>query len=265
MHHTRPLRVAVTAAILVIAVAALAQQATEKSYRNPAGYPPHDRSRPYPVKVEPGEKPGDAPSDAIVLFDGSTLDHFRKADGSAPGWKIAEDKSLEVVPSAGDLFTKQEFADAQIHLEFKTNPASPGSDQHRSNSGVKIGPYEIQILDTYENKTYPDGMAGAIYGQYPPQVNATRKAGDWQTLDIVYRAPRFADDGSLTKPAAFTVHLNGVLVLDAVASTGPTSVLQGRRQDYKPHGPVSIMLQDHRDDPIWFRNIWARPLDPATW
>ena len=253
------------AAALLAASAAVIAQSTEQHYRNPASYRPHSNDRPTPTKVEPGERPTDAPSDAIILFDGSNLDSFRNARNQPAGWKIADDGSLEVVPNAGDIFTKQEFSDVQLHLEFKTNPESPGRGQSRSNSGVKFaGLYEVQILDSYTNNpTYPDGMTGAVYSQYPPLVNATKQAGQWQTYDIIYRAPRFDDEGNLTHPASVTALLNGVLVLDNALVIGPTSTPGNRRLEYSAHGPASIMFQDHRDDPIWFRNMWIRELDPA--
>lgn len=229
--------------------------------RNPYNWEIHDENRPQPPKVDPGPYAGPvpAPDDAIKLFDGSGFDHWH-TDGNEPGWKIIEDMdAMQVVPESGDIVTRESFGDVQLHVEFKTYPDSPGSGQSRSNSGVFFGPYEVQVLDTYENKTYPDGMAGSIYGQYPPRVNASRPAGEWQTYDIVYRAPHFNDEGDVEQPARITVFHNNVLVQDSEPLIGRTS--HGERTGYNPHGDVNLRLQDHRDDPIHFRNIWLRELD----
>lgn len=227
--------------------------------RSPRNHRIHDEDRQQPPVVDPGAAgpPAPAPSDAIVLFDGSGLDAWRAKEGAEPEWKIS-DGNLQVVPGAGDIQTDRTFGDIQLHVEFRTDPESSGSGQHRSNSGVFFGPYEIQILDSHENKTYPDGMAAAIYGQYPPLVNASRPAGQWQTLDIVYRAPEFDEDGEVTSPTRITIFHNGVLVQDNEELIGPTSHIL--RRSYQAHGDVPIILQDHRDDPVEFRNIWVREL-----
>src|SRR5690625_1666724 len=179
------------------------------------GWKVHDSERPAPPVVDPGAagEPVPAPSDAIVLFDGSGLDEWRAADGSEPKWKVIEDR-IQVVPGAGDIQTVREFGDIQLHVEFQTDPDSKGKSQSRSNSGVFIGPYEVQVLDSYENPTYADGSAASIYGQYPPLVNASRAPGEWQTYDIVYCAPEFSDAGGVLNAARVTVFDNHFLVQD---------------------------------------------------
>jgi hypothetical protein len=249
--------------LLFIAAAAAGVAAASNLFgsgdRSPQNHAIHDPDRPQPPVVDPGPAgpPAPAPSDAIVLFDGSGLDEWRAPDGSAAGWRVIDGK-LQVVPRAGDIHTARLFGDVQLHVEFKTYVDSPGEDQRRSNSGVFFGPYEVQVLDSYRNETYPDGMVASIYGQYPPLVNAARPPGEWQTFDIVFRAPVFGETGEVLQPARMTVFHNGVLVQDNEELIGPTS--HGERKPYRAHGPLPIRLQDHRDDPIHFRNIWVREL-----
>jgi hypothetical protein len=220
-----------------------------------------DRNRPAPAAVDPGApgtetSPGRAPSDAIVLFDGKDLSKWTQKDGSPAKWKVA-DGYFEVVPKTKDIVTKQPFGDMQLHVEFR-EPAPPvGEDQDRGNSGVIImGLYEIQVLDSYQSKTYPDGQAGAVYGQYPPLVNVSRPPGQWQTYDIVFHAPRFDDSGKLVRPAHVTVLQNGVLVQDNVEIRGPTAT----GEPYKAHAAkLPLQLQDH-NHPVRYRNIWVREL-----
>jgi Domain of Unknown Function (DUF1080) len=224
----------------------------------------HDRNRPAPVAVDPGApgtetSPGRAPADAIVLFDGKDLSKWAHKDGSPAKWKVA-DGYFEVVPKTKDIFTRQPFGDMQLHVEFR-EPAPPvGEDQDRGNSGVIImGLYEIQVLDSYQSKTYPDGQAGAVYGQYPPLVNVSRPPGQWQTYDIVFHAPRFDDSGKLLRPAHVTVLLNGVLVQDGVEIHGPTATGEA----YKAHAAkLPLELQDH-NHPVRYRNMWVRELADA--
>jgi hypothetical protein len=222
---------------------------------------PHDRNRPAPAAVDPGApgaetSPGRAPSDASVLFDGKDLSKWTQKDGSPAKWIVA-DGYFEVVPKTKDIITKQPFGDMQLHVEFR-EPAPPvGEDQDRGNSGVIImGLYEIQVLDSYQSKTYPDGQAGAVYGQYPPLVNVSRPPGQWQTYDIIFHAPRFDDSGKLLRPAHVTVLQNGVLVQDNVEIHGPTST----GEPYKAHAAkLPLELQDH-NHPVRYRNIWVREL-----
>jgi Domain of Unknown Function (DUF1080) len=223
----------------------------------------HDPDRPTPPVIDPGrpstqDLPGRPPSDAVVLFDGKDLSQWAHKDGSPAKWRV-ENGYLEVVPKSGYIYTRDSFGDCQLHVEF-AEPASPkGESQERGNSGVFLmGLYEIQVLDSYENRTYADGQASAVYGQYPPLVNASRPPGQWQTYDIVFHGPRFDKEGKLTRPARVTVLHNGVLVQDNVELTGPTA--HKARPPYVPHAEkLPLALQDH-GNPVRFRNIWIREL-----
>ncbi|MGC1618881.1 MAG: DUF1080 domain-containing protein [Candidatus Acidiferrum sp.] len=223
----------------------------------------HDLNRPVPPVIDPGSsstqaEPGRPPSDATILFDGKDLSKWQQDDGSAAKWKI-ENGYVEVVPKTGELRTKETFGDCQLHVEFREPTPPHGESQERGNSGVFLmGLYEVQVLDSYENKTYADGQASAIYGQYPPQVNAARPPGEWQWYDIVFHGPRFDASGKLLRKARFTVFHNGVLVQDNVEPTGPTA--HGERPPYKPTPEkLPLALQDH-GNPVRFRNIWIREL-----
>jgi 3-keto-disaccharide hydrolase len=226
-------------------------------------WPIHDETRPQPKVVDPGVGPADRPQappgDAVVLFDGKDLSRWRTAGGGSPAkWKLV-DGAMEVVKGAGDIQTADPFGDSQIHVEWMTPAPGAGEGQQRGNSGVfPMGMYEVQVLDSYQNKTYPDGQAAALYGQSPPLVNASRPPGQWQTYDIVFRGPRFGADGKLRRPARVTVFHNGVLVQDARELTGPTA--HKARPPYAPHAPkLPLKLQDH-GDPVRYRNIWIREL-----
>ena len=219
-------------------------------------YRVHDKMRPRPRVVTPGADSNQPPSDAIVLFDGTDLSAWKGRDGDAP-WTVGNGY-MQVLPKSGGIETKEHFGDCQLHLEWAAPAEVKGDSQGRGNSGVFfMGLYEIQVLDCYDNPTYADGTTGAIYGEYPPLVNACRKPGEWQTYDIVWKGPRF-DGETLTRPASVTVFLNGVLLhLDQplLSPTGHRDVYE-----YSPHpetGPLS--LQDH-GDLVRFRNIWYRPL-----
>jgi len=223
----------------------------------------HDPDRPVPAIVTPGtsstpDVPGKPPSDAIVLFDGTGLEQWLSADGSTAKWKV-EKGYFEVVPKTGNIHTKNSFGDCQLHVEFSVPDPPHGESQGRGNSGVFLmSTFEIQVLDSYENKTYADGQAGAVYGQYPPLVNASRPPGQWQNYDIVFHGPRFDSSGKLLHPARITVFQNGVLVQDNVEPTGPTE--HNERPPYKP-GPdkMPLALQDH-GQPVRYRNLWIRLL-----
>jgi len=225
-----------------------------------SGYHVHDGERPQPRLVGPGmpgteEQAGRAPSDAMVLFDGTDLSQWRGKDGAA-GWKV-ENGYVEVMPGTGDITSVPAFGDIQLHLEWAAPSVVKGESQGRGNSGVFLmGRYEIQVLDCYNNPTYADGTTGAIYGQYPPLVNACRMPGAWQTYDILWTAPRFEGDRLVT-PAYVTVLHNGVVLHNHRALLGAT----GHRNTppYTPHGDGPIRLQDH-GDLVRFRNIWVRPL-----
>jgi len=166
---------------------------------------------------------------------------------------------VEVVPGTGAIATKQGFGDVQLHIEWAAPTPAKGEGQERGNSGVFLmGMYEVQVLDSYRNKTYPDGQAGAVYGQYPPLVNASRPPGEWQTYDIVFHGPRFDAGGKLLRPARMTVVFNGVLVQDNVVLTGPTA--HQTRPPYAAHPEkLPLSLQDH-GNPMRFRNIWVREI-----
>jgi hypothetical protein len=224
---------------------------------------PHDTTRPRPPAVQPGPAPVEprpAPSDAIVLFEGKDAAQWRAADGGAVRWRLTAG-ALEVVPHSGDIETVRGFGDCQLHIEWATPTPPEGRDQERGNSGVYLmGLYEIQVLDSYQNRTYADGMAGAVFGQYPPLVNASRPPGDWQSFDIVFHRPRFDANGMLREPATVTVFQNGVLVQDHVVLTGPTAY--GKRPPYRAHASrLPLRLQDH-GIPVRFRHIWIRDLEP---
>ncbi|HXX99563.1 MAG TPA: DUF1080 domain-containing protein [Candidatus Limnocylindrales bacterium] len=223
----------------------------------------HDLNRPLPPVITPGtnstlDTPGKPPSDAIVLFDGRDLSLWRSVDGSPAKWKV-EHGYMEVVPTTRNIHTKDSFGDCQLHVEFAEPLPAVGESQERGNSGVFLmNTYEIQVLDSYENKTYADGQAAAVYGQYPPLVNAARPPGQWQSYDIIFHGPRFDPKGKLLRPARVTVFHNGVLVQDNVELTGPTE--HGERPPYKP-GPdkAPLGLQDH-GTLVRYRNIWIREL-----
>ncbi|HET7746905.1 MAG TPA: DUF1080 domain-containing protein, partial [Vicinamibacteria bacterium] len=219
------------------AAALLLGAARAAGVQAPKEAPIHDENRPQPKVVDPGPAPagaGPVPSDAIVLFGGRDLARWRaKKDGGPARWKV-EDGYMEVVKGAGDIQTEQGFGDCQLHVEWAAPAAATGEGQHRGNSGVFLmGRYEVQVLDSYRNRTYPDGQAAALYGQYPPLVNASRPPGEWQTYDIVFRAPRFDAGGRLLRPARITVLHNGVLVQDGRELTGPTA--HQKRPPYEAH------------------------------
>ena len=226
----------------------------------------HDTDRPLPAVIDPGtsstqDSPGRAPSDAVVLFDGKDLSKWAHKDGSAAKWKV-ESGYAEVVAKTGYIYTREAFGDCQLHVEFSEPTPPKGESQDRGNSGVFLqGLYETQVLDSYHSKTYADGQAGAIYGQYPPLVNASRAPGQWQVYDIVFHGPRFDKDGKLLRPARETVFHNGVLVQDNVELTGPTA--HGKRPPYEPQSEkLPLALQDH-GHPVRYRNIWIRELKTA--
>lgn len=223
-------------------------------------WPVHSIDRPRPPVVAPGPAgpPTPAPSDAIVLFDGKALSQWMGAD-SAPAKWLVKDGYVEVVGGTGSITSRRGFGSVQLHIEWATPAPPSGEGQERGNSGVFLmGLYEIQVLDSYQNVTYADGQAAAIYGQVPPLVNASRPPGQWQTYDIVFHRPVFATDGSVTRPARVTVFHNGVLVHDDDALTGRT--VHGRPAQYRPHPDrLPLMLQDH-GNPVRYRNIWVREL-----
>jgi len=225
-------------------------------------WPPNSMDRPKPPVVDPGPEraPVPPPSDAIVLFDGKDLSQWRTGAGdSTPAKWIVRDGYVEVAPGTGTMLTRRAFGDVQLHLEWAT-PAPPhGDGQERGNSGVFLmGMYEIQVLDGWHNVTYADGYQGAVYGQTPPLVNASRAPGQWQTYDIIFHRPRFGPDGRVLRPARVTVLHNGVLVQDNTEITGRT--VHGAVAHYAPHADrLPLGLQDH-ENPVRYRDIWIREL-----
>jgi hypothetical protein len=229
----------------------------------PSAWPQHSMERPKPPAVNPGPFPGStpAPSDATVLFDGTSLALWRLNDSLAEPakWKVGGGY-MEVVPGSGGIRTAAGFGDAQVHVEWSSPALAEGSGQDRGNSGVfMMGQYEVQVLDSHGNETYADGQAGSVYGQYPPLVNPIRPPGEWNSYDIVFHRPRFDAAGKVEKPATMTVFFNGVLVQDGVVLVGPTS--NQERRPYTAHADrLPLSLQDHGHR-VRFQNIWIRTLE----
>ena len=212
---------------------------------------------PVPPVVTPGLNQA-APSDAIVLFDGTNLNSWVTEKGDTPGWTI-ENGELTIKPGSGAIVTKQSFADCQLHLEWRAPAVVVGDGQGRGNSGIKLqSRYEVQVLDSYNNPTYVNGQAGAIYKQHIPEVNVSRPPGEWQAYDIIYSAPRFNNDGSVKTPAFITVLQNGVLVQNHVEIKGTTEN-RGQPKYEKHPFQQPLLLQEHKN-PVSFRNIWIREL-----
>ena len=218
--------------------------------------------QPQPSVVTPGQN-GHPPSDAVVLFDGSNLSHWVHTNGHPARWAL-QNGEMVCNTGAGDIQSRDKLGSAQIHVEFATPNMPTQHDQARGNSGVYLqGRYEVQILDSYQNPTYPNGSCGALYGQHAPRVNASRPPEQWQSYDIVFHAPKCAQ-GEILQPGTLTLFHNGVLVQDHVVILGPTS--GAATDDVCTPGP--LLLQDHfhpdaKATPMRFRNIWYRPLDSA--
>ncbi len=220
----------------------------------------HDPNRPQPRVVEPGAVPSPEPvkppSDAVVLFDGTNFDQW-VGDKGAPTWKL-EDGAMTAVPGQGGIRTKQKFGDCQLHIEWRAPNPPRGQGQDRGNSGVfLLNRYEIQVLDCYQAQTYADGTTGALYGVWPPLVNACRKPGEWNTYDIIFTGPRFKEN-QLETPAYVTVLLNGIVLHNHQAELGPTVWRAVAKYSPQPSEDV-IALQEH-GHPVSFRNIWVRKL-----
>ena len=223
---------------------------------------------PVPAVITAGKSAGDAPSDAVILFNGKNLDEWVPAsDPASPKkWKIS-DRAIIVDKAAGDLQTKRKFVDFQLHIEYRIPEDIAGSGQARGNSGIFLaalpwgaGGYELQVLDNFKNKTYVNGQAGSLYKQSAPLVNVCRQPGEWQSYDVIWTAPRFNDDGTVKTPARATVLHNGVLVQNNTVLKGDTPYIG--QPAYRKHGPAPIKLQAHGDDskPISYQNIWVRNL-----
>lgn len=262
LKSVRTLWVVLVMITLILPIAAIAQSSCAASAGSPA-WRVHDGERPRPPIITPPtpstqDQAGLAPSDAVVLFDGKDLSNWRAMDGGPAKW-IVKNGFMESVRGAGYVRTLQGFGDCQLHVEFMTPTPGEGTSQGRGNSGVFLmGVYEIQVLDSYDNITYADGQCSAVYGQYPPQVNVCRKPGEWQTYDVLFKAPRFNAQGELLRPAYLTVFQNGVLTQDHVEIQGPTNWCS--RSPYSPHPEkLPLSLQDH-GNPVRYRNIWVREL-----
>ena len=226
-------------------------------------YEAHDSRRPQPPVITPGsfstqDHPGRPPSDAIVLFDGKDLSRWESVKGGDAPWNVV-DGDIQCVPGSGNIQTRQQFGDVQLHVEWLEPQGTKGRSQDRGNSGVFLqGLYEIQVLDNYKSETYADGMAGAIYGQYPPLVNASRPQGEWQTYDIIFHIAKL-HDGKVVRPARVTAFFNGVLAQDDADLIGPTGhqILATYPASLPDRGP--LQLQDH-NSPVRYRNVWVREL-----
>jgi hypothetical protein len=268
----------VSAAMSVLAMSACVHRSAQpapgsaspsRAAQTPARGRPEDTEvwEPVPRVVTPGSTVGAPPSDAIVLFDGSSLDAWVSTRDKSPArWTVADGR-VTVVKASGNIETKRSFTDYQLHIEWRIPENITGTGQARGNSGLFLastGPgdagYELQILDSYNNKTYVNGQAGSIYKQFIPLVNASRPPGEWQSYDVIWTAPRFNDDGSLRTPARVTAFHDGVLIQNAVELRGETVYIG--QPKYTKHGPAPIKLQAHGDpsEPISFRNIWVREL-----
>ena len=248
-------RAAVVIGLFAVGAIVIAQEKKDEPKKEPEKkevkqYKPGDMSRPRPKVIDPGtttptEPPGKPPSDAVVLFDGTSLkeEWVRGGKDQEITWKV-ENGYAEI--KGGNIQTKRKFGDSQVHIEWATPKEVKGSSQGRGNSGVYLGGFsEVQVLDSFNNDTYPDGQAAALYGRFPPLVNASRKPGEWQVYDIVAQLPK-VEDGKVTRPGRITVLHNGVLVHHAVEFPGK-------------FGEFNILLQDH-GNPVRYRNIWVRKL-----
>ena len=236
--------------VLFVSASASAQQA------KPADTEVWD---PEPAVVRAGSGTG-PPSDATVLFDGSNLDAWKSQKGGGDAaWQIEGDV-MTVVRGSGGIETREGFGDVQLHVEWRTPEKVVGESQGRGNSGVFLmGRYEVQVLDSFENRTYSNGQAASVYKQHIPLVNASRGPGEWQSYDIIFMAPRFSSSGTVERPATLTVFHNGVLVQNHVELRGPTVFIG--KPEYEAHArKLPISLQDH-GNPVSFRNIWVRELD----
>lgn len=251
-----PLRTALAGAALLAAPALLAAQQIRQPM--PTDYPQHSMDRPQPPIITPGNQLGQAPSDAIVLFNGKDLSEWVGDSNQPAPWTMGKG-FFSVKPESGDIHTRRAFGDVQLHVEWSAPTPPKGESQERGNSGVFLMQhFEVQVLDSWHNVTYADGAASAIFGQYPPLVNAVRPPGEWNVYNIIFHAPRWHTDGTLADSARMSVMLNGVLVQDNVALTGPTAYQQ--RPPYTHQADrLPIELQDHHY-PVRFRNIWVREL-----
>jgi hypothetical protein len=255
----------------ILAVASLASITAFLVAQEPAKPKPEDTEvwEPVPPIVTPGATNSDPPSDAIVLFDGKNLDQWVSAQDHSPAkWEVANGVlTVSKAQGVGNIETKRSFKNYQLHIEWRIPENITGTGQARGNSGVFLastGPgddgYELQVLDSYNNKTYVNGQAASIYKQSPPLVNPNHKPGEWQSYDVVWTAPTFNEDGSLKTPAFATVFFNGVLVQNHFQLKGQTLYIG--QPFYKKYDSAPIKLQAHGDksEPLSFRNIWIRDI-----
>ena len=265
VHAKFPLLI-ILAAIATVSLAAQTQQAPAAAALGPK-HEDTEFYQPVPPVVTPAATPGAAPSDAVVLFDGHDVSQWVAAkDSTTPAdWEVHDGVMTVKKGGLGNIETKQKFKDYQLHLEWKIPASITGEGQGRGNSGVFLAStgkgdagYEMQIMDSYNNPTYTNGMLGSVYKQAVPLANAARKPGEWSSYDIVWTAPRFNDDGTVKSPAFVTVLLNGVLVENHFELKGET--LYVGKPVYKAYDTAPIKLQAHGDksEPISFRNIWVR-------
>lgn len=246
-----------TIVLLFFTVAVMAQEEKQSDKMIPEMTEKWD---PEVSKITPGETPTDAPSDAIVLFDGKDLENeWTNGDGQAPGWLVA-DGCVTVKGGTGTIETKRVFEDFQLHIEWRSPAEVIGESQGRGNSGIFLqGLYEVQVLDNFNNRTYRNGQAGSLYKQHPPLVNACKGPGVWQVYDIIYTAPRFNNNGTYFTPPTVTILHNGILVQNNVKLRGPTVYVGVPEYEVEEHGAGPIVLQDH-GNPVSFKNIWIREL-----
>lgn len=256
------------AAAGILTMTACAAQDTQKAKPEDTEVWSPAPARVVPPSVNGANAANAAPSDAISLFDGKDLSEWEPnaTPGQPAGWTV-ENGVLTVRPGSGNIQTRKRFTDYQLHLEWRVPADMAGTGQGKGNSGLFLastGPgdagYELQILECANNSTYVNGQAASVYKQYAPLVNACAAAGEWQTYDVIWTAPRFAPDGTLTTPAYVTALHNGVLVQNHVALQGETVYIG--KPFYRSHGPAPIKLQDHHNR-VSFRHIWVRPLDHA--
>ena len=272
MRHGTTLYALSLLALSAVPLLAQTRPATRPATRHARGRPQDTEVwTPQPPVVTPGPAVSPAPpSDAVVLFDGHSLDQWVKVATDQPATWTVDGDTMTVNKKGGNIETRRRFKDYQLHVEYQIPVDIAGDGQERGNSGVFLAStgggdagYELQILDNYGNKTYVNGMAGSLYKQSIPLANACRKPGEWQAYDVAWTAPRFTPDGQLQSPAYATVFLNGILVDDHFQLKGPTAYVG--TPPYKPYDTAPIKLQAHGDGsaPIRFRNIWVRDLTPA--
>lgn len=254
--NARPARLKIFGTAFILLISALSGVVMNQTLQELGPFNPPKNA---PSVVTPGRTSSDPPSDAVVLFDGANLSNWRGVkDGGEARWQV-RDGYAEVVPGAGDIATRQEFGDCQLHIEWAAPSQIKGEGQGRGNSGIFfMDRYEVQVLDSYNNETYFHGQAGSVYKQYAPLVNASRKPGEWQSYDIIFKSPKFDEQGKVTERARVTVLHNGVVVQNNVEIHGNT--WHDKPAFYIAHGQrAPLRLQDH-GDLVRYRNIWIRPL-----